>query len=231
MLRLYAALLDAQEPASRAALDDRPTPDEIAGYVATRVMPAVVAATIAAGPPALAHAMQQPRGEAVAAVAAWLAGDRQPPVDEYLARAASAPVLESLGAAAGPLPRSSRRAGCPRCGGPPQLSYLAESGESLVTAPRQLLCARCGGWWIHERLSCPACGEQSSSKRPTFADDERLAALSVDACETCRRYLIAVDGRKDPAAVPMVDELVALPLDLDARERGFAKIAPNLMGV
>ena len=230
MLRLYAALLDVHEPASRAARDDRPAADEIAGYVAARVMPAVVAATIAAGPPVLAEVMRQPRGEPIAAVATWLAGERQPPVDEYLARAASAPVLESLGPA-GSLPRSSRPAGCPRCGGPPQLSYLAESGETLLTAPRQLLCARCGGWWIHERLSCPACGEQSSTRRSTFADDERLPALSVDACETCRRYLIAVDGRKDPAVVPMVDELVALPLDLEARERGFAKIAPNLMGI
>jgi FdhE protein len=53
----------------------------------------------------------------------------------------------------------------------------------------------------------------------------------VDACESCRRYLIAVDGRRDEAAVPVVDELVALPLDLDARERGFTKIAPNLMGI
>jgi formate dehydrogenase maturation protein FdhE len=40
-----------------------------------------------------------------------------------------------------------------------------------------------------------------------------------------------VDGRKDPGAVPVVDELAALPLDLYARERGFTKIAPNLMGI
>jgi len=40
-----------------------------------------------------------------------------------------------------------------------------------------------------------------------------------------------VDGRKDPAAVPVVDELVALPLDLHMRELGFAKIVPNLMGI
>ena len=164
MLQLYLALLDVQELASRAAVDDRPAPDDLSGYVAARVMPAVVAATIAAGPPALAQAMREPLGNPVAAVAAWLAGERQPPVDEYLARAASAPVLEGLGAI-GPLPSSRRQAGCPRCAGPPQLSYLAESAETLLTPPRQLLCARCGGSWIHERLSCPSCGEQPSAKR------------------------------------------------------------------
>ncbi|HEY7041965.1 MAG TPA: formate dehydrogenase accessory protein FdhE [Methylomirabilota bacterium] len=231
MLRLYVALLDVQEPAGGAARDDRPAPSEAADYIAEHVWPAVVAATIAAGPPALAAAVRRPVASPAEAVAAWLAGESQPAVPEYLARAASAPVLETLGAAALVPPPSPRRGACPRCGGPPQLSYLAASGETLLTTPRRLLCARCGGSWIHEWLGCPACGEHASAKRPRFADDERLPALSVDACESCRRYLIAVDGRRDEAAVPVVDELVALPLDLDARERGFTKIAPNLMGI
>jgi formate dehydrogenase maturation protein FdhE len=106
-----------------------------------------------------------------------------------------------------------------------------ESGESLLTAPRHLLCSRCTGSWIHERTACPSCGERSTGKLPIFADTERFPALRADACETCRRYLITVDGRKDPAAVPIVDELVALPLDLHVRERGFSKIVPNLMGI
>jgi FdhE protein len=230
MLRLYAALLDVHEPASRAALDDRPAPAEMAGYIAARVMPAVVAATVDAGPPGLSRAAREPLGSPTTTVAAWLAGERQAQVAEYLARAASAPVLEALGRLV-PLPRSRSDRGCPRCGGPPLLAYLADSGETLVTAPQRLLCARCGGAWIHERLSCAGCGERSSAKRSIFSDDERMPALQVEACESCRRYLITVDGRRDAAAVPIVDELVALPLDLHARERGFVKIAPNLMGI
>jgi formate dehydrogenase maturation protein FdhE len=42
--------------------------------------------------------------------------------------------------------------------------------------------------------------------------------------------LLNVDLLADPAAVPLVDEMSALPLDLYAREKGFAKITPNLMG-
>lgn len=229
MLRLYAALLAVQEPAARAARDDRPSAGDLARYVAERVMPAVVSATIASGPVALARAMIEPRGGSIAMVAAWLAGDAQSPVDEYLARAASAPVLEVLGSRTLPR-RAEPLARCPRCDGPPQLSFVAESGDTLVTAPRRLLCARCHHAWIHERLSCPQCGEHASAKRPIFSDEERMPALSVEACETCRRYLIAVDARRDAAAVPIVDELAALPLDLFARERGFTKIAPNLMG-
>ena len=230
MLRLYTALLDVQEPASRAAIEDGPAPDELAGYVATRVVPAVMAATIAAGPAALAATLRGALGSPEAMVRAWLTGEPQPPIDEYLARAASAPVLEGLGERAG-LPRPPSDGGCPRCGGRPQLSYLADSGELLVTAPRRLLCCRCGDSWVHERMTCPGCGERSSDRLPIFSDDERFPALRADACETCRGYLISVDGRKDPAAVPVVDELVALPLDLHMRELGFAKIVPNLMGI
>ena len=54
--------------------------------------------------------------------------------------------------------------------------------------------------------------------------------LRIDACETCRGYLLGVDLRRDAAAVPVVDELAALPLDLYAKERGLSKVTPNLMG-
>jgi FdhE protein len=80
-------------------------------------------------------------------------------------------------------------------------------------------------------MTCVSCGEQSTSTLPIFADAERLPHLRADACETCRRYLITIDLRRDPHAVPVVDELVALPLDLYVKERGFTKIVPNLMAI
>jgi Protein involved in formate dehydrogenase formation len=232
MLRLYVALLDPQERAYRAAAADRPPAVAVAAYVAERVGPAIVEATEAAGPPLLAAgAGERLRdGRLETAVRRWLAEEGQDPVAEFLARAASAPVLEAIGPAARPAsPIGLGR--CPRCGGRPQLSYLPESGESLLTAPRRLLCCRCAGTWTHERMSCPACGEQAAAKLPIFSDDERLPHLRAEACESCRCYLIAVSGRREPAAVPLVDELVALPLDLYVQERGFAKVVPNLMGI
>jgi len=63
-----------------------------------------------------------------------------------------------------------------------------------------------------------------------LADTDRLPGVRVDACDTCRTYLLTIDLPKDPAAVPLVDEMAALPLDLHARERGLVKITPNLMG-
>jgi formate dehydrogenase maturation protein FdhE len=234
LLRLYEALIDAQEPAFLKARDDRPEPARVAAYAAERIMRDVVEATLASGPPALAAAVQDRLrdGKPVELVCRWLAGEPQHAVDEYLARAASAPVLEALGAAAGEACPGERAEGtCPRCGGLPQLSYLTDAGETLVSGPRMLACCRCGESWIHQRMTCPGCGEQTTGKLPIFADAERFPHLRADGCETCRQYLITIDLRKESQAVPVVDELVALPLDLYVKERGFTKIVPNLMAI
>jgi FdhE protein len=234
LLRLYEAVLDVQEPAFLRARDDRPKPASLAAYAADRVVGEVAEATIKAGPPALVAAVRERLrdGEPAGFVARWLAGERQAPVDEYLARAAAAPVLEAMGPEAGDACSGGpAEGGCPRCGGLPQLSYLTDASETLVSGPRMLLCCRCGESWIHQRMTCPGCGEQSTSKLPIFADAERFSHLRADACEGCRKYLITIDLRKEPEAVPVVDELVALPLDLYVKERGFTKIVPNLMAI
>ncbi|HKW90988.1 MAG TPA: formate dehydrogenase accessory protein FdhE [Methylomirabilota bacterium] len=234
LLRLYGVLLATHEQAFVAARDDRPAPADLASYVVERVLAGVVEDTVVGGPPTLAAAARErvEAGGLETMVDRWLGGEGQPPVDEYLARAASLPVLEALGPAVAAACRGPREAGnCPRCGGRPQLAYFTDSGEALVTAPRRLLCSRCGHDWIYERVACPACEERSAARLSIHADPGQLPHLRADGCETCRRYVITVDLRKDPEAVAVVDELVALPLDLHMQERGFAKIVPNLMGI
>lgn len=233
-LTLYAALLDVQEPAFHGALDDRPAAGSLPVYVAERVLRPVVDVSLVHGPPALAAAAMEcwRQGAGDKLVAAWLREEPQDPVSRYLARASASPVLEALGRAAGLAPQGAdegRR--CPVCGGLPQLSYFPGEDEVLVTAPRHLVCSRCHHAWIFARMTCAGCGEQSSSKLPIYGEAERLPHLRVDACETCGRYSLTVDCRKDPGAVPLVDELVGVPLDLYAREQGKQKIVPNLMGM
>jgi hypothetical protein len=234
LLRLYKALVEVQESAFHAARADEPPPLEVAQYIAQRVLPRVVEATAAHGPRRL-QAMARERfaaGDLDALVSRWLVGAEQPAADRYLARASSAPVLEAMGALAGLAcrgPRDERH--CPVCGGVPQVAYFAASGDDLVTAPRQLVCSRCSHAWIFPRLACAACGETADARRVIHAEAERFPHIRVDACGTCHRYLLTVDVRKDPAAVPIVDELAALPLDLYAQERGLSKITANLMGI
>src|SRR5262249_56703158 len=103
-----------------------------------------------------------------------LAGAPQAPVDQYLGRAAAGPVLEALGPAAGEACSGGlAEPGCPRCGGPPQLSYLTDAGETLVSGPRMLLCCPCGGSWVHQRVTWPRCGEPATGNRPPLADAQR----------------------------------------------------------
>jgi formate dehydrogenase maturation protein FdhE len=252
MLTLYLALLPAQQEAWATVRESPPDLDELPRWVAARVLPAVVDATVAAGPPALREAAEiRAAGANHEALVGWLEGAELDPVGRYLARASLAPVLEALGERAGaacaPVGDGGADSRCPRCGGLPQLSCLAASGESLVTGPRSLLCARCGFGWSFSRSVCPACGESEDAHLSVYgerldapkasgngergrADEALFPHLRIAACATCRRYLIEIDLGRDARAVPEVDELAALPLDLYAADQGLTKITPNLMG-
>jgi hypothetical protein len=241
LLSLYVALLDAWD----AVPQPPPDPGELPSWAAARVVPAVVEATVAAGPPALREAVRN-CPDVEDALAGWLAGAPLDPIDRYLARASLTPVLEALGERAGDA--CAPVAGgelCPRCGGPPQLSCIAASGESLVSGPRSLLCARCGSSWTCSRTVCPACGESEEARLSVHAEHWHgpvsgrghdgngqpvFPHLRIVSCSTCSRYLIEVDMARDGRAVPEVDELAALPLDLYATDQGLTKVTPNLMG-
>jgi hypothetical protein len=241
LLRLYLALLPAQEQAWRAAREHPPDPAQLAPWATAQVLPEVVQATTAAAPAPLREAVRRrlAAGTAEDGLPGWLAGADLAPVDRYLARASLRPALEALGERAGDACAAGDDgdgAVCPRCAGPPQLSSVAATGESLVSGGRSLLCARCGASWACSRSICPACSESGEGRLTTYAEQwgsdapPLLPHLRIAACETCRRYLIEVDLERDPRAVPEVDELVALPLDLHATDQGLAKVTPNLMG-
>ena len=260
VLDFYGALIGVQEQAFDEAGKARPPARDLVAYVAETVMPSIRDVTIAAGPLKLREAVVRrldstdPRE----VVAAWIGGEEQGMVDRYLARASVTPVLEALGPeAAGSCIGVHDKRHCLACGGPPQLSYFAIAGEDLAAGGRFLLCARCNSAWGYARMTCPGCGEDSSSRLSIFSEEgtssgergsvvrglqgklgDRLQAehkavfphIRIEACESCHRYLLNVDLAADAAAVPEVDELSALPLDLYAREQGFSKIIPNLMG-
>jgi hypothetical protein len=193
-----------------------------------------------------------------AMVRGWLDGTDLTPVERYLARASAGPVLEALGPRAKEACAASGDPDgrhCPACGGLPQLAYIAAPPESLAAGPRSLVCSRCAAGWPYPRLTCAACGEQNTARLTVLAEDgaderslsgstvrglrvpsraagagaPRFPHVRVDACESCGRYLLSIDLGRDPHAVPVVDELAAIPLDLHAVDRGFTKVVPNLM--
>ena len=234
MLTLYQALVSIQEAFYLEARSTELQPKDVPAFTVERVMPSVIDVTVASGPAILRDGVLKVlcTADLSEIVRGWL--DQKPlnPFETYLARASASPLLE---ATKFPSPSGGGQGGgsshtCPSCGGLPQLSYFAVSGEALVTGPRYLLCSHCANAWVFSRMTCANCGESDGGKLPIFQDSDQLTHIRIDGCRSCGKYLLTFDLRRDPKAVPIVDELAALPLDLYARDQGLTKITPNLMG-
>jgi hypothetical protein len=257
LLDFYAALLGVQEKAYIDVRSSPPPAGERDAYAAEVVMPSVVDVGVAAGPERLRTELSSRFGsfDGIKIVGDWLAGDEQNAVDRFLARASLQPVLEALAQESEAIRDGTRNARqCPICGGPPQLGFSVRAADDLATGGRFLVCARCAHAWGYARMTCPGCGEDASSRLNFFtelgttsgelgtvvrglpsgprapSDPAVFPHMRIEACDTCRQYLLSVDLAADPAAVPMVDEIAAIPLDLFARERRYSKIITNLMG-
>jgi FdhE protein len=117
--------------------------------------------------------------------------------------------------------RSSR---CPICGSLPAVGALREEGHG---AKRSLVCALCLTEWDYLRVRCLACDEERFDALPVYTADT-WSHVRIDACDTCHTYTKTVDLTKDGRAVPLVDDVASVPLDLWARARGYHRLYPNL---
>ncbi len=120
------------------------------------------------------------------------------------------------------------RSSCPFCGGSPQLSILHADGVG-DGGGRSLQCAMCSTIWPSRRVVCANCGEEDEH-RLAYYIATGLDYVRVDACDTCRHYLKAVDVTRLGHAVPVVDEIAATPLDLWAVQHGYCKVELSLVG-
>lgn len=239
MLRLYQALTVVSENLP-SPVYGREQGGGIATFAVERILPGVIDATVEFGPRALRDGVVSVfcSADLVNLVQRWLDGQPLTPVETYLTRASASPLLEALNSPHPALPRlggmeiegTDSGTRCPNCAGLPQLSYFAVSGEALVSGPRYLVCSRCANNWVFSRMTCASCGESTGTKLPIYQEQERFPHVRVDGCRTCQKYLLTFDLRRDTSAVPVVDEIASLPLDLFARDLGLTKITPNLMG-
>jgi FdhE protein len=115
---------------------------------------------------------------------------------------------------------------CPLCGGKPVVGVLRSEGDG---AKKSLICMLCAHEWGFRRIYCPACGEEREPQMAFYSAPE-IAHVRVDVCDTCHTYLKSIDLTKTGLAVPVVDELATIPLDLWAREHGYEKLQINLLG-
>ncbi len=115
---------------------------------------------------------------------------------------------------------------CLLCGSRPLLGLLRPEGDG---GKRFLVCSFCLQEWEFRRILCPTCGEEAENELPVYVA-EQFPHIRVEACDTCKFYLRTIDLTKDGHAIPLIDDLAAIPLSLWAHERGYSRLQPNLLG-
>ena len=243
--------VDGRGPRLRLELlPERPRERNFSRFV--RTVPAsapevlgAMASRLASEPAAMSDLLSAVLGrESIDAVAARI--DCDAAALEFFPRAFVQPIAEALAASAsrdatlsptgaavdggygGVAPDDEAQAACPCCGAPPLAAVLRDEPE--IKGRRTLLCSLCLTEWTFPRTRCPACGEERAEKRPHHVS-ESWPHVRVEECGPCRTYIKAIDLRENGLAVPVVDELASVELDLWAVEQGLAKPRTNLLGM
>jgi len=149
------------------------------------------------------------------------------PAEELIAWTFLQPYAEYLADHTRQYPIHATPSHCPVCGTKPQVGVLRPEGDG---AKRSLICALCAHEWEYRRLVCPSCGEENPYKLAVYSAEE-FGHVRVEACDSCHSYIKTVDLSKNGLALPVVDELATIPLNLWATEHGYTKLQTNLLGI
>jgi formate dehydrogenase maturation protein FdhE len=144
-----------------------------------------------------------------------------------LAAAFLQPYAELLRSRASPRAAPTAHALCPFCNRRPGFGLLRQMGDG---GARSMVCSFCLAEWEFRRIVCPACGEEDDKKLAVYTASG-FDYIRVECCDACKTYIKSVDLTKNGRAEPLVDELASAPLDLWAREQGYAKLQSNLLGI
>jgi FdhE protein len=109
----------------------------------------------------------------------------------------------------------------------PLCSVLRPEGDG---GKRTMMCAVCFAEWEFNRIRCPGCGEEDEKKLPVYTAAQ-FGWVRIEACDSCRSYVKSIDLTKNGLAVPEVDEIAAVALDVWAAEQGYFKLCPNLFNL
>jgi FdhE protein len=159
-----------------------------------------------------------------------VAGPSEPPLvnpfEDFFARAVLQPYADFVTGAMLPPAPVMTVCRCPRCNALPVLGVLRPEGDS---GKRFLVCSFCALEWEFRRILCANCGEEKEQQLPVYVA-EQFPQIRVESCETCKHFLRTIDLTKDGHAIPVVDDLTAVPLSLWAEEHGYTRIQGNLLG-
>jgi FdhE protein len=226
LLNFYAELARFQQPVfselqSRGATDPR----ALVCY-----FPALIKLVARAGTELLADFalknLESSDAQADLLLAVWEREETLDPAGRFYARVLLQPYAEYL-ASRGDIQSDAAGASCPFCNARPVAGVLRGQGDG---GKRWLLCSLCSTEWQYRRVLCPGCGEEDKDKLPIYRAAE-FPAARVDACDTCRTYIKSIDLTQDGHAIPEVDEIATVALNIWAEEHDYVKLESNLLGM
>ena len=98
---------------------------------------------------------------------------------------------------------------------------------------RYLHCWLCSAQWPVVRIKCSHCqqtkGIEYLSRQGNDSSQVTPAAVEVEACSACRRYLKIMHMERDVEVEPIADDLASVTLDLLVSEAGFERDGVNPM--
>lgn len=223
LLRFYAEIARLQK-AIYERLRSAPASSDVSALLPH--FPSLLSLVKRIGPAPLAQAADELAPDPARWCALLTASENAGSEGEFFARCLLQPYTEDLAS------RSDIAVGvvqptCPFCRHKPVAAILRGEGDG---AKRSLLCSLCATEWEFRRLLCPNCAEESEPKLPVYTAQE-FPHVRIEACDSCRTYIKSVDLTKNGLAVPIVDELATISLNLWADERGYAKLQLNLLGI
>lgn len=116
---------------------------------------------------------------------------------------------------------------CPVCNSKPVVSFIKDTDE--VKGGRWLRCGLCFTDWYYERTKCVECGNNEDDVLEYYVISE-IPYCEIQRCIKCNTYIKIFDLRKEPQAIPHLEDLATLTLDIWASEQGFIKLQSNFFG-
>ncbi|MCL5024310.1 MAG: formate dehydrogenase accessory protein FdhE [Nitrospirae bacterium] len=136
----------------------------------------------------------------------------------------SRPYFVRLGTSSPLRSRPWERGRCPVCDSSPSLSFLKQNEG------RTLSCSWCGSRGKWKRIGCPHCGNSDTGKLDIIEiEDEK--GMRIDLCNGCRTYVKTADDNLLMDYTPELIDLISMPLDVLAQDRGYRRLSPNAIGM
>ena len=223
ILRFYAAVTEFQKGVYQQLQPGQSQEPEITALLTH--FPVLLSLVKRAGPALLARTAEElERNQAQ-----WLTLLTDQDADHqraFFARAMLQPYFEYQAGRSG-IATNTVQPDCPFCGERPQVAVLRGEGDG---GKRSLVCSLCATEWDFRRLLCPNCGEETERNLPVYVAQD-FPHVRIEACDTCRIYIKSVDLTKNGLAVPVVEELATVALNLWAEEHQYVKRQTNLLGM